>query len=206
MRTAERFDFARQALRRRALGPPVALGLAQPTDPELLGDVRRLELAWSRAAALGDEVTLRRLASEAEALVRAEGRNALVVMPAEILSEMETVNAIVLQLGRDVARTSVPPVFAEGWAAFASEWAQFFAEHQSWWSRTWGAVYEKTVEYRKRAASWRAELERQGGRPTGPKDAPPGEAKTAPDLRTVALYGGMALGGLVVLRALVLGR
>lgn len=181
-------------------------GLPAPLDKELVRRVLELEHGWTEAVRSGDRLAQRRLASEAEALASRGRRNAVIVMPAEILSEMQTVDALVSQLGRDIAQAGVPSSFAEGWRSFAAEWSTFFAEHQSWWSRTWAAVYEKTVEYRRRVASWRSELERLGGRTTGPKDTPPAASSPLPDLRTVALYGGLALGGLVVVRSLLMGR
>ena len=207
MSPALRFQTAIATLRRAAFGAPQRLGLTaslpRPRDPRLVEHVRQLELAWQAAQS---PAVRARIAKTATAIAEELGRrNALVQMPGDILDEMKTTHAIIEQLGRDVAGagTAVPATFRSGWQAFAAEWRRFYDEHQSWLSRTWYASYEKTLEYRKRAADWRHKLEQLGGQTTAPPDDPPRPlgavgAVTMP-WRELAIAGGALAGGLLLL-------
>ena len=205
MSPAVRYQAAIAALRGAAFGAPHALGLsaARPRDPRLVEEVRQLELAWRAAQSAAQRARIAEAAAERAHELR--GRNAVVQMPGDILDEMKTTHAIIEQLGRDVAgaAVAVPATFRSGWQAFAEEWRRFYDEHQSWWSRTWYASYEKTLEYRKRAADWRRKLEQLGGQTTAPPDEPPrpvgmGAGSAAP-WRELAIAGGALAGGLLLL-------
>lgn len=207
MSSALRFQAAIATLRAAAFGAPQALGLsaALPRDPRLIEQLRQLERKWQAARGPTERA---RLAEAATAIAAARGRrNALVQMPGDILDEMKTTHAIIEQLGRDVAgaAVAVPATFRSGWQAFAAEWRRFYDDHQSWLSRTWYASYEKTLEYRKRAADWRRKLEQLGGQATAPPDDPPrpvgGGSSAGPTApwRELAIAGGALAGGLLLL-------
>lgn len=99
-------------------------------------------------------------------------RNALVdfKMPGAIFDELETVQNVVRQLDRDVAASRVREDFKRSWRGFAAEWARFYAAHRGWWSRTWYAVYEKALDFRRRTEAWRVAFVGEGGRTSLPRD------------------------------------
>jgi len=68
--------------------------------------------------------------------------------------------------------------FVSAWSSFLIEWTNFYLDKQSWLSRQWYGVYEKTVAYKKAALDWRAQFEKRGGVPSSP---PPQIPKTASD-------------------------
>jgi hypothetical protein len=105
---------------------------------------------------------------------------ALVVTPGAMLDEMNTVDALVRQLDIDVQASNVRQPFKTAFVAFRDEWRRFYAEHESWWGRMWGAVYEKIVDFRRRAEEWRQAFLREGGNTAVPSIAPPGDKPSIP--------------------------
>jgi hypothetical protein len=103
------------------------------------------------------------------------GMGALVVTPGAMLDEMRTVDALIRQIEIDVKASSVRQAFKDAFASFREEWRKFYAEHESWWGRMWGAVYEKILDFRRRAEEWRQAFLREGGNTAVPSVAPPGE-------------------------------
>lgn len=99
-------------------------------------------------------------------------RNALIdfKMPGAILDEMETVQTIVKHLDQDVAASHVRDDFKRSWRGFVDEWTKFYAGHHGWWSRTWYAVYEKAIDFRKRTEAWRVAFVGEGGHTSLPRD------------------------------------
>src|SRR5262245_52814996 len=88
---------------------------------------------------------------------------ALVVTPGSMLDEMNTVDALIRQLDIDVQASSVRQPFKSAFISFRDEWRRFYAEHESWLGRMWGAVYEKILDFRRRAEEWRQAFLREGG-------------------------------------------
>ena|SRR3990167_1723769 len=90
--------------------------------------------------------------------------------PGYVLSEMRTVDNLVLSLVRDISRTDVSDVFLEAFTAFVKDWREFYDENKSgfgaWWARGTTPVYMKTLEYRNLAMQWRDRFVRQGGSPS----------------------------------------
>jgi hypothetical protein len=117
-------------------------------------------------------------------------RNALVdfKMPGAIYDEMETVQGIVRQLDEDVRSSHVRDEFKRAWSLFADEWRRFYEGHRGWWSRTWYAVYEKTIDFRKRVEQWRVALLAEGGHTSLPRDV------VDDGLKNYLLIGAGALG------------
>jgi hypothetical protein len=120
---------------------------------------------------------------------------AIVVTPGATLAEMRTVDAGVAQLDSDIRRsTTLPATWVNAWGRFAAEWREFFDEHQWWTDRLWAGAYERTVNYRRRLADWRADFVRQGGKPSGPGvDA--SESSPVRGLLWVAGLGAAAFAG-----------
>jgi hypothetical protein len=102
---------------------------------------------------------------------------ALVISPADMLDEMNTVDAAVRQLSAVIAVSTVGQAFKQAFAAFATEWSTFYAAHAGWAQRLWSATYEKTLEYRQRTEEWRVAFAREGGNPMMPPLAPPAGPK-----------------------------
>jgi hypothetical protein len=98
---------------------------------------------------------------------------ALVVTPSAIKDEMDTVDAFVRQLDVDIQASNVRQPFKDAFNAFRDEWRRFNAEHETWWGRLWGAVYEKATDYRRRAEEWRKAFLAEGGYTAVPSVAPP---------------------------------
>ncbi len=92
----------------------------------------------------------------------------LVVTPAFIKAEMETVEAAVRQLETDVAASKARVEFKKAFAAFVAEWRKFYGAHQSWTSRLWAAAYSKVSDFRVRLETWRTAFVREGGQPVAP--------------------------------------
>ena len=100
---------------------------------------------------------------------------ALVVTPSAMKDEMNTVDALVRQLDLDVQASRVRQEFKVAFGAFRQEWGAFYKEHEGWWGRLWGAVYEKILDFRRRAEEWRQAFLREGGNTAVPSVAPPGD-------------------------------
>lgn len=90
--------------------------------------------------------------------------------PGFVAAEMRTVDAAVRALGIDVQQVAaqLPPSFMPGWIAFRVEWAQFYKDNSGWLDRATNPVYDKTIEFRERYASWRDQFVRAGGTPSVP--------------------------------------
>ena len=131
--------------------------------------VDELDRRWLRAASAEARELI---ATEAETLSDPR-RNALILTPGHILDEMNTVRAVIAQLDKDVARSAVDEDFKTSWRVFFDEYEAFYENHSGWFGRWWAGTYEKSVEYRRRALSWRKRLVDLGGRATSPVDAPP---------------------------------
>jgi hypothetical protein len=93
--------------------------------------------------------------------------------PGSIKAEMDTVAAVVHQLDTDIGESNVDASFKRAWRGFVDEWEQFYKDHEGWFSRWSYSAYEKTVEFRKRAVTWREKFVALGGKPSGPTDQPP---------------------------------
>ena len=90
--------------------------------------------------------------------------------PSFVAAEMRTVDQTINALGVDIQRVAdqLPAGFMNGWIAFRVEWQRFLADNSSWLDRATNTVYDKTIEFRERAASWRDKFVREGGRPSTP--------------------------------------
>jgi hypothetical protein len=128
-------------------------------------------------------------------------RNAIldVKMPSAILDELRTVDALVRQLDEDITQSRTRAEFKRAWATFREEWERFFDDHQSWMSRTWYAVWEKTRDYRRRVKSWRAAFIDAGGTPSAPEDVIKDDSLTKYLLITAGVVG-VGLAGWALLR------
>lgn len=187
---------------RCAVFPAALWSLVPPATPAHVGELHRIEQRWAQAQAPGERALV---AADAEGLAHRIRNNSLLdfKLPGAQLDELHTTNAIIEQLNRDIVASNVGAAFKAGWRAFRDEWQQFYQEHQGWTDRLWYSTYEKTVEYRQRAADWRTDFETRGGRATGPKDTPPEPAGKGPiPWGKVALGAGVAVGALAALNLL----
>ncbi|HXI54640.1 MAG TPA: hypothetical protein VNO55_01170, partial [Polyangia bacterium] len=57
---------------------------------------------------------------------------ALVISPADMLDEMNTVDVAVRLLGAAIAASTVRQPFKQGFAAFGMEWDRFYGAHTAW--------------------------------------------------------------------------
>jgi hypothetical protein len=89
-------------------------------------------------------------------------------MPGDIKAEMDTVDASIKQFDTEIRASTLVVEFKSAWDGFLGEWKKFYGEHQAWSSRLWYAAYDKTLEYRKRLAEWRAAFVAAGGHPVSP--------------------------------------
>jgi hypothetical protein len=131
-------------------------------------------------------------------VTRDDYRDALIYMPGAIRAEQDTVQALVQQLDADVCASHVGAQFRQAWAGFVAEWQHFYDAHASWWSRTFFASYEKTLDYRRRLVEWRDAFQREGGAPTGPA---PSKSPTGDDSHLgayLAIGAGAIAGGLLL--------
>jgi hypothetical protein len=163
---------------------------------------RELVRRWGASTSDSERLDL---LCEVRKLPRPGLRNALVdiKLPGAILAEMQTTDGIIDQLGNDIeASTAVDDAFKDGWRAFRAEWKKYFSEHQSWSDRAWYSSYEKVVEYRTRALTWRNLFESKGGKASTPKDTPPQlpGIDLSSAINTAVLVGGAALLLILVLR------
>jgi hypothetical protein len=137
-----------------------------------------------------------------EAGVRdAEELGALVYPPGVIKAELDTVNAGVTQLDSDIMASNVRDAFKKSWRLFVAEWQAFYKNNSGFWSRMWGAVYEKATEYRKRVEQWREAFEREGGRSTSPGLTVPETPGTGKWKWVLLGAGGLLVAGAVVGKA-----
>jgi hypothetical protein len=96
--------------------------------------------------------------------------------PGNIKAEMATTASVIRQLDADIAASAVDGAFKSAWRNFVDEWERFRKEHGDWLDRLWYSTYEKTIEYRRRALTWRNKFVAAGGVPSSPTDAPPSTA------------------------------
>lgn len=89
--------------------------------------------------------------------------------PGFVLSEMESVDAAIGSLARDmVAQPQASANLRQPYAVFAQEWVNFFSEHTggpvAWLARGTTPVYDKTLSFRERYKQWRAAFVAAGGK------------------------------------------
>lgn len=87
--------------------------------------------------------------------------------PGLVLAEMRSVDVLVDQLTGDIGRSHVDDDFRAGFAGFLSEWNQFYEDHaegaMSWLSRGTTPVYNKTIDFKRRAIGWAEAFKAAGG-------------------------------------------
>ncbi len=93
---------------------------------------------------------------------------ALVVTPGAMLAEMNTIDATVRQLDIEIMSSVVNVEFKDAWRRFVAEWQVFHQNHEDWWDRTWGVIYDKVLDYRRRVEEWRGQFHRAGGHSVSP--------------------------------------
>ncbi|MBA3462532.1 MAG: hypothetical protein H0T46_21430 [Deltaproteobacteria bacterium] len=105
----------------------------------------------------------------------------------------------------DWEHKSYQGAFMFQWKEFEREFGDFWAERaHSWTDRMWRGSYDQAVEYRRRLLEWRQSFVALGGRPTSPAPRPPVEEilpGISLSLKSVALFGGLAIGALFVVPA-----
>jgi len=89
--------------------------------------------------------------------------------PGFVLSEMNTVESVIVQLKDDIAAAGMAGTdFAKAFVKFFQEWREFYNANKSgfgaWWARGTTAVYNKTVEFRNRALDWANKFKSKGGK------------------------------------------
>jgi hypothetical protein len=174
---------------------------AQPAREELA----RITARWLRASTNEER---ERIAGEVEALavlvietMPAKGciRDAGIVdvqTPGSIKAEMDTTAGVIRQLDEDIVVSRVDATFKSAWRGFVEEWDQFYKEHSGWLGRWFYSAYEKTVEFRRRALTWREKFVALGGVASAPTDKPPETA--ADQVKQIGKYlligGGILVG------------
>lgn len=123
-----------------------------------------------------------------------------IVMPATVLAYMKRVDAQMQNLNADIAKSNVRAEFKEQWGRFHASWRTFFEDHQSWWSRGWGSVYDETEKYEVELRKWFDAFQREGGQPVAPSPPnptePPASAINFNALFTVVgIVGGLFAAG-----------
>lgn len=107
----------------------------------------------------------------------------------------------------DLRHVSYQGQFVYEWGQFERAWGDFWAEHaSSWRERFWTGVYDRVVEFRKRAGDWRQRFEALGGVPSTPKPRPPSEGfLDGIDIPwgTIFLVGGGILAGTLIVPVLI---
>jgi hypothetical protein len=169
------------------------------------GKVARVEARWLRAKSDAERAQIvdeaERLASEALAMLpndcgcRRDAGLVDIKLPGAVLDEMQTTDAVIKQLDRDIDNSAMTSTFRDAWRAFVDEWKQFYQQRSGWFDRAWYGTYEKTVEYRRRALEWRQKFVSLGGKPSAPEDKPP---TTAGDTLNAVLKYAVIGGGLFV--------
>lgn len=109
----------------------------------------------------------------------------VIVTPGTTLSYMKRIDASMDALNADIASQGQGQ-FKTSWQQFYQSWKQFFADHQGWFSRLSGAVYDEAEKYDRELDKWRASFESNGGKPTAPSMSEP-----------TRNWFGLALGGVV---------
>ncbi len=128
---------------------------------------------------------------------------ALVYTPGVIKAELEAVNTAAGQLDMDIKPAKVRDEFKRAWKAFLDEWKAFYKNNSGYWSRLWGGVYQKAVEYRKRIEQWREAFEREGGRPTGPSAVVPETPKAGSWKWALLGAGGLLVAGAFISKSVM---
>jgi hypothetical protein len=114
-------------------------------------------------------------------------------MPGDIKAEIDTVDASIKEFDTEIRASTLMVEFKTAWQGFYGEWRKFYGDHQSWSSRLWYAAYDKTLEYRKRLAEWRAAFVTAGGHPVSPELPKPSVERDGHF--PWAIIGGALIGG-----------
>lgn len=96
----------------------------------------------------------------------------------------------------DVDHKSYHGQFVAQWEAVVKEWRDFVGSHEHWYQRMWKGSYDKAIEFRERAVSWREQFEKLGGRLTTPKPTVPTEE--AVSWKPIVLIAGLGAAALVL--------
>lgn len=117
--------------------------------------------------------------------------------PGYVLAEMRTIDSLVQSLDQDIASEpdKTDLAFKRNFVAFKQEWDAFFKENSTgifggWLSRAMNSVYDKAMEYRELAMTWRARFEKSGGKPS----SIPLPKSSKFSIWPYAIGGGLALG------------
>lgn len=123
-----------------------------------------------------------------------------IVTPGVTGAEIETVNSIAAQLGRDILLSKAPADFKQGYHKFYIEWILFQANNSGWLSRGTMGVYEKTLEFKARLREWQERFLKQGYSSSAEMITGAGTKKDSiwPILATIA---GLGVGFYVIGRA-----
>jgi hypothetical protein len=119
--------------------------------------------------------------------------------PGIILDEINTTDAAVRALGRDISDTFHEPLsarqraFVQQWAEFAREWQEFVERHTSWYERMWRGAYDQAIEFRERVLGWRTWFELLGGRPSSPPPVMPDDRRTTASTASPGRNAGLDL-------------
>lgn len=106
--------------------------------------------------------------------------------PGTLLDEMNSIDATVKQLDRDVAGSQVAPDVKAAWSAFKEEWDKFYSSNTGffgYFSRTLNVTSDKVAEYRRRLDDWRAKFQSSGGQSAAPALGP--QAGAPPSTMTI---------------------
>lgn len=95
-------------------------------------------------------------------------RDGFVVTPNDTLNYMQKVDAAMKSLDADVSKSG-DAAFRASWSDFFAGWSKFFADHQPWYMRLSGTVYDETEDYESTLDKWREQFIARGGSPTAPK-------------------------------------
>jgi hypothetical protein len=95
--------------------------------------------------------------------------------PDEVANEQNQVNTLVDSMGMDAneRKSSLPKTTFTGFVRFWNEWKAFYKNKSGWAARHERSTYEKTLEFRQRAATWHDDLSKAGlklssSKPTDP--------------------------------------
>lgn len=126
-----------------------------------------------------------------------------VVLPADILAYMQTVDAEFETVNTDVQKALIAGHLDAtkhiGWLQFYGSWKAYYVTHQSWVDRLGGIVYDETEKFEKQLIGWRETLRQAGVTVTGPDPVikpEPGIDLEIGATGKVAMFGAMALIGL----------
>lgn len=91
-----------------------------------------------------------------------------VVTPALTLSEMDSVNTLAVQLGKDIGISPAAPAnVKQAYLDVYQEWQRFYSDYTggpaAWAARGLTSVYNKVLEYRDRFNVWIVKFRGMGG-------------------------------------------